>query len=145
MLLLVVITRVEGVDLGKFLFTRLEKFLLKLGIVPLDRVLVCDCKKVKGSKISEGPSRLDGKWTGAREEGQGEDGWVKGWTAWNVQNIKQCPAVSCSHQQMEESYSQTDVWPLPDPQPISTSFQLPSSFKMNEHHFAKPILSIQLL
>lgn len=78
MLLLVVITRVEGVDLGKFLFTRLEKFLLKLGIVPLDRVLVCDCKKVKGSKISEGPSRLDGKWTGAREEGQGEDGWVKG-------------------------------------------------------------------
>lgn len=38
-------TRVEGVDLGQFLFTRLEELLLKLGIVPLDRILICDCKK----------------------------------------------------------------------------------------------------
>lgn len=68
MLLLRVVTRVEGVDLGKFLFTRLEKLLLKLGIVPLDCVLVCDCNRVKRSKVREGPRRLDGLWTGAKEE-----------------------------------------------------------------------------
>lgn len=45
--LLVVVTRVEGVDLGKFFFTGLEKFLLKLGIVPLNCILICDCKKIK--------------------------------------------------------------------------------------------------
>lgn len=44
---LVVITGVEGVDLGKFFFTGLEKFLLKLGIVPLNCILICDCKKIK--------------------------------------------------------------------------------------------------
>lgn len=42
-----VITGVEGVDLGKFFFTGLEKFLLKLGIVPLHCILICDCKKIK--------------------------------------------------------------------------------------------------
>lgn len=45
--LLVVITRVEGVDLGEFFLTGLEKFLLKLGIVPLNCILICDCKKIK--------------------------------------------------------------------------------------------------
>lgn len=70
-LLLAGVTRVEGVDLGQLLLTRLEKLLLKLGIVPLDRVLVCDCKKVKGSKISQGPSRLDGKRTRRRWMGEG--------------------------------------------------------------------------
>lgn len=55
-----IVTRVEGVDLGKFLLTRLEKLLLKLGVVPLDGVLVCDCNKVKGSKVREGASRVGG-------------------------------------------------------------------------------------
>lgn len=45
--LLVVITRVEGVDLGKFFFAGLEKFLLKLGIVPLNCILIRDCKRIK--------------------------------------------------------------------------------------------------
>lgn len=42
----VVITRVEGVDLGQFFFTCLEELLLKLGIVPLNGILICDCKKI---------------------------------------------------------------------------------------------------
>ena len=42
----VVITRVEGVDLGQFFFTCLEEFLLKLGIVPLNCVLVSHCKNI---------------------------------------------------------------------------------------------------
>lgn len=41
----VVITRVEGVDLGQLFFTCLEERLLKLGIVPLNCILVCDCKE----------------------------------------------------------------------------------------------------
>lgn len=45
--LVVVITRVEGVDLGQFFFTCLEEFLLKLGVVPLNCIIICDCKKVR--------------------------------------------------------------------------------------------------
>lgn len=41
-----VITRVESVDLGQFLFTSLEEFLLKLSVVPLDCILICDYKKM---------------------------------------------------------------------------------------------------
>jgi len=40
-----VITRIEGVDFGELFFTCLEELLLKLGIVPLDCILICDYKK----------------------------------------------------------------------------------------------------
>lgn len=42
-----VITRVEGVDLGQLFFTCLEEFLLKLGIVSLNCIFICNCKKTQ--------------------------------------------------------------------------------------------------
>lgn len=40
-----VITGVESVDLGQFLFTSLEEFLLKLSVIPFDCILIGDYKK----------------------------------------------------------------------------------------------------